>query len=262
MIPGAPGPSRPLGRWGSPACRVALLALLTSAALGCGGGAPLFHPAHVLRPGKVSAGAGMSGQVEILAPRASPPADPQSAARLDTLIIAPGVAPWVGARMGIAGDNEGGLTYTGRALRLDGRHAFTFGALTLSLGLGASAVSAVRPGDGADGAQVFGGGLDLPLLLGVRSASDLYAFWIGPRAGLELLSGKVPALDGTPGLADARGRHLFAGLVMGLRVGFRHVHAALELSAAYHRADGRIGAAELGLSQVSLTPGAALVFSF
>ena len=59
--------------------------------------------------------------------------------------------------------------------------------LLLSLGLGASAVSALRPGEGAEGAQVFGGGLDVPLLFGFRSASDLYAFWLGPRVGLELL---------------------------------------------------------------------------
>lgn len=262
MTRGAAGPARPSGWAGSPACRVTVLALLASAALGCGGGAPLFHPAHVLRPGKVSAGAGVSGQLALVPQSRALHGEPRSAGKLESLTVAPAAAPWLGARMGLTGDNEGGLTYTGRALRLDGRHAFTFGDLTLSLGLGASAVSALRPGEGADGAQVFGGGLDVPVLFGFRSASDLYAFWFGPRVGLELLSGHVADPGGAPGLVDARGRHLFAGLVLGVRAGFRHVHAALEVSAAYHRADGTVGSAELHLDQVSLTPGGALVLSF
>lgn len=204
----------------------------------------------------------MSGRIALIGAADALHGEPKGASQLDELTVAPALAPWIGARVGLPHENEAGLGYTGRALRLDGRHAFTFGDLTLSLGLGASAVAPLRPGEGSEGSRVYGGGLDLPVLLGVRSANDLYAFWIGPRAGVELLSGRVPSPDGSPTLADLRGSHVHAGLVVGVRVGFRHVHAALELSAAYHHAAGTLGGVELGLDQVSLTPGGALLLSF
>jgi len=167
----------------------------------------------------------------------------------------------VGGRIGIQGDNEGGLTYTGRSLRLDGRHAFRLGGAALSLGLGASALAAMRPGEDKAGSSVYGGGFDLPILFGARSASDLYSLWIGPRAGIEFLSGRV-VLPGTDTLTAVSGRHVSAGLVAGLKVGFRHVHAAIELDFAYHRADGTFAGAKVGLNQLSLTPGGALLLSF
>ncbi|MEO7328144.1 MAG: hypothetical protein ABI193_06180 [Minicystis sp.] len=256
MIPGAPGPSRPPGRWGSPAC---LLALLAPAALGCGGGAPLFHPAHVLHQGKVSAGAGFTGQVAAF-PRSAPiHGRPSSDRRVEAFTVAPGVAPWVGARLGFASDNEGGVTFTGRSLRLDGRHAFNDGVYSLSLGLGASAVSALP---GAEGGWVFGGALDVPILFGYHSASDLYSLWVGPRAGVELLTGRIQVGEDAVERVALSARHLFVGGVAGLRVGFRHVHAALEFSFAYHNVNARLGVETYALDQLSLTPGGALLFSF
>lgn len=124
---------------------------------GCGGGAPLLHPAHTLNPGDVAMGAGLSGRVALLPPDAPPGLDAEEAAAgLEALTVAPAIAPWVSARIGLEGANEGGLTYSGRAVRLDGRHAFGLGTPTLSVGLGASVVSARRPGNSPDDRSVFG----------------------------------------------------------------------------------------------------------
>lgn len=251
------------------------LGLLLGASLllaGCGGGLPLLHSAHVLPPGAVRAGAGLSGQIALLAPAAASPATnaanaAKNGAQLEAIAVAPAVAPWVGARIGIQDDNEGGLAYSGRSIRIDGRHAFSLGGaplpLTLSIGLGASAVTARRLGEPSDGSSVYGGGIDMPVLFGWKSTSDLYSIWLGPRAGIELLKGRLLEDSQNPeSLVDVTGRHIFAGFVAGVRVGFRHVHVALELSGAYHRADGSLAGAAVGLNQFTLTPAGALLTTF
>ncbi|WP_437778560.1 hypothetical protein [Sorangium sp. So ce1097] len=249
--------------------------LLAIVSAGCHGGGPLLHPAHVLRPGTVSFGGGVSGEMLIAgAVAASPDADAsagpaatEDAARrkLSEIAVAPGVAPWVSGRVGIEGDNEAGLTYTGRALRLDGRHAFSLGEATaLSVGLGASALFAGGPG--SEGSDVHGAGIDVPVLLGFRSDADLYALWFGPRLGLELLGGEVrlPAAGAaTPGpLVDASGQHLRVGFVLGVRGGFRHVHVAVEATATYHHAAGEIAGAPVSIDQGTIVPGGGLTVTF
>jgi hypothetical protein len=248
---------------------------------GCGGGAPLLHPAHVLPPGDVTVGAGLSGQIALKPlPPATLPAgqEAQNDATLQDLGVAPGVAPWISGRMGLAGSNEVGLTYAGRSVRLDGRHAFSLGKPTLSVGLGASAVMARRPGEGFDTSGVFGGGADVPVLLGLRSTSDIYSLWFGPRAGFEIVSGRLQLGPTGPEAAatqlEVSGRHFYGMLVAGIRVGFRHVHVAIELDAAYHRIDGTFTAVKpasgsgapattsTNVQQVTLTPAGALEVSF
>lgn len=227
-------------------------------------------------------GAGLSGQVALQALQTSPPgtgptAGPsaQNQSSLQNLTVAPGVAPWAAGRIGFAYSNEAGLTYSGRTLRLDGRHAFELNkAVALSVGLGASALMAERPG-GDQASGVFGGGADLPVLIGIRSTGGLYSFWFGPRGGFEFLSGRVQLVDTTamPVLYDVSGKHFYAGLTAGARVGFRHVHLALELNAAYHGADGTFRSSPTGITpqgspasanvkQLSLTPAGALEVTF
>ncbi|EYF06293.1 hypothetical protein [Chondromyces apiculatus] len=250
-----------------------LAGALLGLASGCAGGAPLLHPAHVLPEGEVSVGGGLSGTL-LLTPRAQPSSsstEPTAATGgqvdLEDLTVASGVAPWVAGRVGIAGDNEAGLTYTGRTLRLDGRHAFNLGAPTLSVGLGASAILARRPGSGADASSVYGGGVDVPILLGFRSSADVYALWLGPRVGFSLLRGSLQRGDAadpndSPDVAEVSARHLQLGFVLGLRAGFRHLHVAVEVGAAYHRADGELDGTDLSLEQAALAPGGGLILSF
>lgn len=258
----------PIGR----ALTRAALPALAGVLCACGGGGPLLHPAHPLAPGAVTVGAGLSGQVALKPLPSSSSSNGAAAATapsLQDLGVSPGVSPWIGGRMGVAGDNDFGLAYTGRTLRLDGRHAFLLGKSgAISLGLGADAVMAHRPGETQDASGVFGGGADVPLLIGWRSTSDLYSIWFGPRGGFEILRGdlQIPSTTGTTALDDVTARHFYGMLVAGLRVGFRHVHVAIELDAAYHRVDGtfREGKVETSTSvqQFTLTPAGAIEISF
>jgi hypothetical protein len=249
----------------SPAGAPAALVGAALSLLGCGAGAPLLHSAHVLHAGDVTAGAGLSGELALSRLSISPSSDPGGAGRLAQLAAAPGLAPWVGGRIGFTGSNEAGLTYTGRNLRIDVRHAFALGTAALSVGVGGSVISAERPGQEIDGSSVFGGGVDVPVLFGVHSKSDLYAFWVGPRAGFEALNGHIAASQGqadTPTLSDVSARHFFGGFVVGVRGGFRHIHVAIEVDGAYHRADGSIGGSSTGVGFFSLAPSGALLISF
>jgi hypothetical protein len=216
-------------------------------------------------------GAGVSGQVALEPLHPPTPSGASTQSSLQGLSIGPGVAPWGAARVGVAGQNEAGLTYSGRDVRADFRHAFAIGKMALSVGLGASAAFAQRP-DGADGSGVYGGGADVPVLIGMKSTGGLYAFWFGPRAGFEILNGRLSLADSTaatPTLYDVQGKHFYAGLTAGARGGFRHVHLAIELNAAYHYADGTFrpsaGAgptASPNVQQLALTPAGALEITF
>jgi len=229
----------------------------------------------------MSMGAGLSGEVALASRGQADPGTGAGAgqagagatagagaqAQMEDLSVAPGVAPWLGGRIGIAGDNEAGVTYTGRALRVDGRHAFSLGAPTLSVGLGASAILARRPGSGTDGSSVYGGGLDVPVLLGFQTRADLYALWFGPRIGYELLRGRLQTEGATepgatPSFADVSAGHLRLGFVLGARAGFRHLHVGVEVGAAYHRAEGTLGGSRLTLEQATITPAGALLLTF
>src|SRR6185369_15024281 len=114
--------------------------------------------------------------------------------------------------------------------------------------------------EGNDASGVFGGGGDVPLLIGVKSASDLYSIWFGPRGGFEVMGGRLQL--GQDSVFDVQARHYYGMLVAGLRVGFRHVHVAIELDAAYHRVDGTFKTGKTGagsessthVQQISLTP--------
>lgn len=255
---------------------VSSLALAVPFLSGCGGGAPLLHSAHALAPGVVSIGAGLSGQVALKPIAAGPVVSATNDVSLQELGVAPGVAPWASGRMGVQGDNDFGITYAGRALRLDGRHSFTIGKrAAISLGLGASAIMARRPSDGGAVSGVYGGGADVPLLIGWKSAGDIYSIWFGPRGGFEIMGGSLafggagaePSTPDVPLVYSVHARHFYGMLVAGLRVGFRHVHVAIELDAAYHHVAGTFqpeGGAKTStnVQQISITPAGALEVSF
>jgi hypothetical protein len=227
----------------------------------CGGGSPLFHGAHVLGRGATAQGAGFSGTFATGDARAAAHSSraAERSAALDAL--APRVAPWVNARVGFGGQSEAGLTYSGRAVRLDARRAFEDGAVALSVGAGASAV--LRGTDGqreTTGTSStwgpWGYGFDLPVVAGWRSAAGVVSVWGGVRGGFE----KLTADNSSAIELDLR--RWYGGAIAGFGLGFRHVQAALELDAYYQGVSGSFAGDEVRLQGVTLTPGAGLIFTF
>jgi hypothetical protein len=276
--------------------------------MGCAGGAPLFYPAHPLAPGEVRFGAGTSstflaGEPERAIDRASSvnlpgssagPNDHEVVARgaAAAALMPPGLAPWLGARAGIAPQAEAGIAYTGRATRVDARYVPLLEKRTaLSVGLGMNGIFP-NPGSHPPGTEqpveasgqipglstrrLTGWGAESPLIGGWRSSGDFLAIWGGPRVGYERVLGEVDVelLGGPAQEAPFEAQRWYAGAVIGLAVGVRPVWALLELDGAYHSGHGTITLAEsAGASTISVghtarisgwgfTPGAALVAEF
>ncbi len=132
------------------------IAILT----GCAGGSPLLHPARTLPTGEVRAAGGLSANIvpgslgeDLRTAREVAGRDPSGASSpgapgtnpayakgaLVAAAVAPGLAPYVGARVGVGNAFEGGLAYTGRGVRADMRRSFDDGPYSISIGLGGSA---------------------------------------------------------------------------------------------------------------------------
>jgi hypothetical protein len=58
------------------------------------------------------------------------------------------------------------------------------------------------------------------------------------------------------------GSRSLARQLVGLTMGFRHVHVALELESAYHSVTGKLDTADVEVHGVTLTPAGGLVFTF
>jgi hypothetical protein len=269
------------------------LALFAAAVTtGCGGGAPLLHPARTLGTGDVRVAGGVSAQVvpgslgedlrvarEIAGRDASgqsspglPGSNPAYAkGALVAASIAPGLAPFLGARVGVGHHFEGGLAYTGRAVRVDMRRSFDDGPWSLSVGVGGSAALYGRQ-QGTDLPNVdlgalHGYGADVPLLLGWQSVGGLYTLWVGPRGGFEhivletLTSEPKDVTIGAPPIhLDATRWH--AGGVLGIATGFNHVHVALEAAVAYQIVSGSYNANAVTVRGLTVTPASALWWTF
>ena len=255
--------------------------------LSCGGGLPLLHPARVLPQGEVQAAGGFSGTIatgsmgsairgaadEAAASAGSVPTDTTFArGALVAASVAPGLAPYVGARVGIGFESEGGLAYTGRAARVDVRHAFTLSdRWTLSVGVGGSGAlydhtsGQVLPNVALN--DLTGWGADVPVLLGYSSEGDLYSLWFGPRAGWEHVTIQLATSEpgstplGAPPIPLAATR-FWGGAVLGAAVGFRHVHVAVELDASYANVTGSYGGTSAQVAGVTLAPASALWWHF
>jgi hypothetical protein len=268
----------------SAAC--ALLALLL---VGCGGGAPLLHPARTLPTGDVRVASGVSANVaagslgddlrvardiaskDPLVPGA-PGSNPAYAkGALVAAAIAPGLAPFIGARVGAGNHYEGGLAYTGRSVRVDLRRSFDDGHVSLSLGLGLMAALYGRQ-QGSDLPNVdlsalHGYGFDVPVLVGWESNGGIYKVWGGARGGFErdvveqLTSEPRPVTIGTaPIHLDAN--RSWGGAVVGFATGFNHVHVALELSVAYQVVMGNYNDNKVTVQGITLAPATALLWTF
>jgi hypothetical protein len=221
-----------------------------------------LHPAHVLAAGHVSAGAGVSGQFAFRSgDGARAPGPPEQHSFEDAIArasLSPGIAPWVGARAGLGGRFETGLTYTGRSVRADARRAFGGETVAVSVGAGASAVFS-DPQDRIDGngapipmegrlplgggdLRATGYGFDVPVLVGWRSTASVVQGWIGARGGFERIDGDLPLApaggERVPFASFSATRWHGGGLV-GAAVGLWPVTVAVELDVAYQGVSGK-----------------------
>lgn len=273
---------------------------LVAPLLGCGGGAPLLHPAHPLPVDAVSFGAGVSGQFvgssvgsaidRGRAAASGPLTDPAIAqvyaegVLLDAL-VSPGVSPWVSARVGLPYALEAGLSYTGRSVRLDGRHVlFPWGPeWALRLGLGASAIL-LQPDSTSSGASeeapraeqgldASGWGGDIPVLLGYQPLDGFVEVWFGGRVGFERVSGELRSNVDDPAAPrfDAEGNRYWAGGLAGFSLGVPPVWLRFELAGTYHAIRGTLttpaGQPQLPFGDVeaggwSLSPSGAILGKF
>ena len=252
------------------------LACTLGSLVGCAGGAPLLHPAQPLPVDTVSVGAGVSGEFasaeindtieEGRSAAGQPLNDPATANAyaqgvLTEALVAPGMAPWVAARVGLPSNTEAGLTYTGRSLRLDGRFAFDVAEQwMMSVGLGVSGVLLTPDREGTqvdDGGPNTnpdaefeltgkGWGADLPVLIGYQVLDGIADVWLGPRFGFESLDGdlRVRRGDPTSPLLDAEGTSLWASFLAGFSLGIPPLWLRFELATTYHRLSGSVQATE------------------
>jgi hypothetical protein len=272
--------------------RALAIAAVAVASVGCGGGAPLLHPARTLRGGDVRVAGGVSAQVapgplgdDLRRARAIAAGDPTGQSSpgapgsnpdyakgaLVSASVAPGLAPFIGARVGVGSNFEGGLAYAGRGVRADMRRSFENGPWSLSLGLGVSAALYGRQQrtdlPNVDLGSLHGYGADVPVLVGWQSTGGLYSLWLGPRGGFErvivetLTSEPKDVTIGTPPIhLDATRWH--AGGVLGFATGFNHVHVALEAQVAYQVVSGVYNANEVTVRGLTITPASALWWTF
>jgi hypothetical protein len=163
---------------------------------------------------------------------------------------APGLAPWIGSRVGVGYGSDAGLSYTGRAVRLDARKAWIYGAWALSVGAGLGAVLSRQThadlgGETAGNIRTHaytGFGWDVPVLVGWRSSPDVVQAWLGLRGGHERLGGALDYApddrDATAWSLDATARRWYVGPLVGISAGVEPVWVAFELAAAYEAVSG------------------------
>jgi hypothetical protein len=269
-------------------CPVALACSL--AALGCAGGSPLLHPARTLDTGVVRAAAGVSANVvagsaaddlrtareEAARAGATLPGNPGSdpayaKGALVAAAVAPGLAPFVAARVGAGNRFEGGVAYTGRGVRIDMRRSFDVENVSFSAGAGISGAFYGRdqstPLPAVDLTSLHGYGADVPLLVGWQSEGGLYQIWGGARAGFErddietLTSEPKDITIGTPPVR-LRATRFFGGAIAGIGTGFRHIHVAAEIAASYQTVTGDFSDTHVTVAGVSITPAAAVWWTF
>jgi hypothetical protein len=209
---------------------------------------------------------------------------------LTSVLATPGVAPWVGGRVGIAERTEVGAAYTGTWMRLDARHALEDRKLALSFGgallalLAHPSADPDEPGGGSSGSVagvdtggVYGWGVNVPVIVGYRSDAEVVQAWGGLIGTFEQAFGSVVLSDATPTPGDPitqddvvksniNGRRISGAAVLGLAVGMEPIWVAIELSGRYFALDGTLSTAgekvASDLSGFSIEPAGALIGRF
>ena len=244
-----------------------------------------MHPAHTLSTGDTQFAAGASASFA-LGPHANAinaadaeainvttnnPTETYSRGALAAAAIAPGVAPFVSGRVGLDHNIEGGFAYAGRIARVDGRFAWQTDSTALSIGVGASALLSRRGASpnrqiaSLDLDETTGWGLDMPILFGWRSAADFVWLWSGIRGGYDRLLGSVGYVAAGPESTidgDISGSRSYVMGLFGLAVGFRYLHASVELSGGYSLSKGTLWGTEVEVRGFSISPATALLFRF
>jgi hypothetical protein len=257
--------------------------------LGCGGAMPLLHPAQTLPTGDVRAVAGIAARAVVgnlgdalriatnqsaasQMQMGSPP--PTSTTYTQGALVAAGIAPDLspiaGARVGVGAGFEGGLMYTGRGVRADLRKAFNVGnpshwAVSVGVGIdGALSGRQTTALNGIDNANLLGIGADVPVLLGWHSTAGLYYFWVGARVQYEHDTIQPRSKESPSTMADLVGDRVGVSGLVGIAIGFRHVHVALELEAGYAYLTGSFGGVQYTarVDGLVLTPASALLWDF
>lgn len=262
--------------------------LVVALSTGCAAGVPLLHPARTLAKGdvRVAGGAGAnvvlgSASDELKKARALGAADPngvgigQDPTYAKGVLVAAmepaGVHPFVSGRVGIGWQAEGGLSYTGRAMRVDMRRSFDFGPWSLSLGAGGTAVLYARETNetlpGLSLSQLRGYGADVPVLVGWSAEDESLLVWAGPRGGfehnrIELLTSEPKDVPlGLPPVGLAATRY-FAGGLFGVALGRGRLHVSLEVETTHHWITGRFNGVQADVRGFTVQPASALWWRF
>jgi len=251
----------------------------------CAGASPLMYPAHPLSDGNVRFAAGAAANFALGTPShaideaaaepvgvmADRPTEKTIRGALAVAAMAPGVSPLVSGRVGLGYDMEGGLTYTGRAAHLDARWAWVADSLALSFGAGASALLSRRgaspdmPIAGLDLDATTGWGVDVPIVFGWHSDADMVWWWTGTRGGYERLRGDVGYRGPAPALpidGEIDGYRAHLSQVMGFAIGFRYLHAAVEVQGGYAWASGTLWETDVSVQGLTFSPAASLIGHF
>lgn len=271
-------------------------------ASGCAASTPLLHPAHTLEESEVDMGLGMTQSFTDASTRAAINAAQAAAApegapiseqeffegALRGATIPLELSAVAVGRVGLGGHYEAGLTATGRAIRIDARHALQDEQFAFSFGAGASGIyrlGEAKPGQessivgryqgDAVGYGAGGFGFDVPLLVGWRLPSKIVSAWGGVRGGYERMWGGMNLADvaGTAPsqVADVASDRWFGGGLLGASVGVAPVWFRLEFEVAYQ---GVSGSAEFpdsagnpqilrsSFDSVTLTPSAGIIGNF
>jgi hypothetical protein len=186
--------------------------------------------------------------------------------------VAPGLAPFASGRVGLGSQFEAGLTYTGRAARIDLRHSFDYGNVSLSVGGGLSYVFYGNQGEAqlpnVDVNSVQGFGADVPVLIGWQSAARLVMVWGGVRGGFDHIGisdtnpAQFPMTPTMSSPSELSANRFYGGGLVGVAGGFRHFHVALELDVAYQTVSGSFFTAQTSIAGLSMAPAGALWVDF
>ena len=238
-----------------------LIALFLLAALpamaGCAPAVPMMAGGRTTPRDRVDLALGGAARVPLgdLAPPADAPPELREPLAAGA---SSGVAPLLLGRVGLDDAWDLSVLVVGTTLRAELRWDAPLSSIA-HLVIGAAPYGGYVDGEARQGASParvgrVGGVIPVALTLDV---SGIYEAWVGARVGGEHVAGDVELAPMRTSLALTTVR---AGLVVGLAVGFRSVHALVELAADYEHHHGTLGDTRFERQGIVLTPAFALRF--